>query len=141
MNRRTFCQMMAAAATMAPAWSFTQETHASAGPAKELMTLENEFLSVTIYSDAAAVIVDRKNDETWRMGRVALQEESPLDIGHVWVRSERSICEQYPGRFNGRREGARIRFTLLDRLRNKKGSFAVEPRLDGPWLEYRLVER
>lgn len=144
MNRRDFCQMMAAAGAAAvsvPNISFAQETHAPAeGPIEALQQMDNEHLKVTVFSDASAVIVDKKNNETWRMGRVALQEESPIDIGHVWLRSERSICEQYPGRFAGQREGEHIRFTLLDRLRNKKGSFLAQVRLDGPRLEYRLVD-
>jgi hypothetical protein len=74
------------------------------------------------------------------MGPVAFQDETPIDVGHVWVRTGRSPCEQYPGRFRGWREGEAIRFRVIDRLGKARGSFQVSVTLDGPWIEFRLLE-
>jgi len=104
-----------------------------------LQELENEFLKVTLYSDASASIIDLRNQAKWRMGPVALQEDSPIDVGEVWLRTDRSVCEQYPGRFSGKRQGRDLRFSLLGRLREIKGAFTCRATLDGPWLEFRLV--
>lgn len=105
-----------------------------------LLYLENEHLSVQLFADATARIVSRTNQREWRMGPVAFQEDSEIDVGAVWVRTERSVCEQYPGRFRGRKEGDGIRFWLLGREQQVKGSFLVRVILDGPWIEFRLLE-
>jgi hypothetical protein len=107
---------------------------------KVLLELANEFISISVFSDGTANIVDRKSGAQWRMGPVALQDESEIEVGAVWVRSERSVCEQYPGRFRGRREGKNIRFWVIGRDEQPKGSFLVGITLDGPWLEFRLLE-
>jgi hypothetical protein len=99
---------------------------------------ENDDLAVTIYADASADIRDKHTDTRWRMGRVALQEEGPVDIGHVWLRTTRSICEQYPGRFRGEAIGDTLRFTLLGREGRMVGQFTCRVRLDGLWLELQI---
>jgi hypothetical protein len=101
--------------------------------------LENEYLSFTLFSDGTAKIVDRKTQTEWRMGPVAMQDESPIDVGHVWVRTGRSVCEQYPGRFLVKIEGDTLRYWLLGRGKEIKGSFLVQITLEGKWLEFRLV--
>lgn len=101
---------------------------------------ENEHLAVTIYDDAAAEIYDKATATRWRMGRVALQEDGPIEVGHVWLRTGRSICEQYPGRFRGELRGDRLAWTLLDREREPVGQFVCTARLDGPWLELCISE-
>jgi len=100
---------------------------------------ENDFLSVTVHTDASAVIRDKTNDTTWRMGPVALQEDGPINQGHVWLRTDRSMCEQFPGRFQGTRDGETCRFTLLGREGQPVGDFRCEFHLDGPWFECRVV--
>ena len=110
---------------------------ASAGAS--LIQLENEYLSVALFADASARIIDRKNHYEWRMGSVAPQEESEIDVGDVWVRTERSVCEQYPGRFRGQREGDNLRIWLVGREDAVKGSFLIHVALDGPWLEFRVL--
>lgn len=101
---------------------------------------ENEFLSVSIHSDASAVIHDKADGVTWRMGAVAMQEDGPIDVGHVWLRTERSLCEQFPGRFLGIRDGETCRFTLLGREGQPLGDFRSTFLLDGPWFECRITE-
>lgn len=107
---------------------------------KTLWSAENEFLSVRIRSDASAVIYDKRHDATWRMGAVALQEEGSIDQGHVWLRTERSICEQFPGRFRGRMDGDLCCFTLLGREGQALGDFRCRFLLDGPWFDCRVLD-
>ncbi|MDQ8208865.1 DUF5696 domain-containing protein [Coraliomargarita sp. SDUM461003] len=106
----------------------------------QLWSAENDSLSVVVYSDASVVIVDKVNDAIWRMGAAALQEEGPINEGHVWLRTERSICEQYPGRFRGECEGDLCRFTLLGREGEPRGDFRCRFVLDGPWFDCQVVD-
>jgi len=153
MKRRSFLQLGAVAGTAAvtsrglsvlPALRAPHDplgfaTETSPAPSA-IQVLKNEFLEVTIFSDATATITDRKNGADWCMGPVAFQEDSPIDVGAVWVRNERSVCEEYPGRFLGRREGDALRFSLLDRLHAVRGTFTVNVSLAGPWLEFRITD-
>ena len=109
-------------------------------PRAPLQRLENEHLAVTVFDDASAEIAHKATGERWSMGPVAFQEEGPIDVGHVWLRQERSIVEQYPGRFRGRREGDAIAFTVLGRRRAPVGRLTCRYRLDGAWLEVRILE-
>lgn len=145
MNRRSFCGLMAAVgigeAVLPQAVVRTESSAALDQPSvAKLQELENDYLSFTWFSDASACIVDRRNKAKWRMGPVAIQDESPIDVGEVWVRTERSICEQYPGRFAGRRDGAGITFNVIDQLKIERGSFHDVATLDGPWLNFKLSE-
>jgi len=107
---------------------------------KVIKRLENEYIKVVIYSDATADLSDKATNTKWRMGPVAFEEPGPIDIGHVWLRSERSICEQYPGRFRGTAVGDSLRFTMLGRLLKPMGQFTCNVKLDGPWLEFTLSD-
>ncbi|CAM3032215.1 DUF5696 domain-containing protein [Rariglobus hedericola] len=101
---------------------------------------ENEFLSVTVNADASADIRDKTNGTSWHMGSVAFQEDGAIEVGHVWLRTDRSLCEQFPGRFQGTLESDNtIRFTLLGREGQPVGTFDCEFRLDGPWFEIRII--
>lgn len=101
---------------------------------------ENEYLKVTVQPDASVQIIDKINDVVWEMGPVALQEEGPIDVGHVWLRTERSICEQYAGRFRGESVGEHLRFTLLGCERREIGQFTCRIRLDRSWLEFNIFD-
>ncbi len=107
-----------------------------AGEAKTLKRLENKYIRLALYSNASAELLDKKTQTRWRMGAVALQETGPIDEGHVWLRTSRSICEQYPGRFSGRKTGESVRFALLGRQNRAMGTFVLDVRLDGEWLEF-----
>src|SRR5271165_4602836 len=144
MNRRSFCGLAAAAGianTISPAKVVHAEpnTVVDASPVGKLYELENDELSFTWFTDASALIFDRRNKTEWRMGPVALQDETSIDTGEVWVRTGRSICEQYPGRFTGRQEGSGITFRVIDQLRVERGSFHVIASLDGRWLNFTLL--
>lgn len=105
-----------------------------------LWSAENEFLSVTLNTDASAVILDKTNGVTWKMGPVALQEDGPIDVGHVWLRTDRSMCEEFPGRFRGKMEGDICCFTLLGLEGRPLGDFRCQFLLDGPWFECRVLD-
>ncbi len=112
----------------------TEIAHSS----KVIKQLENEYMKVVIYSDATADLLDKKTNTKWRMGPVAFEEAGPIDVGHVWQRSGRSICEQYPGRFRGTADGDSIRFTVLGYRLKEMGKFTCDVKLDGPWLVFTL---
>ncbi len=150
MNRRSFLQLAAGTGLASLGPDSVSAEPALAKPLARmagepqaepsvLLALRNEFLNVFLYSDGSASIFDIKNQATWRMGPVAFQEDSPIDHGEVWLRTGRSICEQYPGRFSGKKQGPDMQFSLLGRLRDIKGSFILRAALDGPWLEFRLM--
>jgi hypothetical protein len=106
-----------------------------------LEQLENDHLAVTIHDDASAEILDKATGASWRMGRVALQETGSIDVGHVWLRTGRSICEQYPGRFKGEALGDdAVRYTLLGPDARVMGAFTVRYELDGPWLSCKIAD-
>lgn len=107
---------------------------------KTVVQLENEHVSVSVHDDATAAFIDRGTGGRWETGPVALQEEGPIDVGHVWIRTGRSICEQYPGRFRLEQRGDRLRATLLGRERREVGQFSVKVELEGPWVRFGLDE-
>ncbi len=104
-----------------------------------LKKLENDYMSVTIYYNAETDLYDKKHKIKWHMGPVAIHEDSEVNPGYVWTRQERSICEQYPGRFQGEKKGKYIRYILLGRLGKKVGTFDVDYRLNDKWLEVEII--
>jgi Family of unknown function (DUF5696) len=154
MKRRSFLQLSAAGTVsltsqpgelaeklVASAESHTLEMQDKELHPPEILTiLKNEYLQVTLFSDATAAILDHKTGAEWRMGPVAFQDNSPIDVGEVWVRTGRSVCEQYPGRFRGERDGETFRFIVLGRLGKPRGTVRVQVILAGPWVEFRLLE-
>ena len=103
-----------------------------------LHTLENEFLKVEIRSDASTTIYDKVNNKQWESGPVALQELGPVESGHVWLRGDRSMCEQFPGRFVGTMRGNDFEFKLIGRQNRLFGSFACTISLEKEFLVYKL---
>jgi len=104
-----------------------------------LAGLENEWLKVDILSDASTSVIDKKNSITWQSGPVALQEFGPIDEGHVWLRQERSMCEEYPGRFVGKKKNNNeIEFTLLGRQDRIMGRFTCHVHLEENSIVYRI---
>jgi hypothetical protein len=105
-----------------------------------LADLSRDGLRFKLFSDATATVVDRQEGEGWRFGAVAFQEEGPVDEGAVWLRTERSICEQYPGRFVGIAEGDGFRFWVLDAEGSSRGSFHVTLTIRDDGLEWRILQ-
>src|SRR5580704_5219637 len=105
-----------------------------------LADISRDDLRVKLFSDATAIVVDKPNAAEWRFGPVAFQEEGPVDEGAVWLRTDRSVCEQYPGRFSGVREGDGYRFWVLDTEGQSRGSFHLELAIEGSSLEWRIPQ-
>jgi hypothetical protein len=148
-DRRRFLQSVSAAGALAlPTDNSSQDrpravrpmppNAAADAPTRIVAQLESEFLSFEQRGDATAVIRDKQTGSEWRMGPVAVQEDTGIEAGAVWMRTERSVCEQFPGRFRGVREGSGVRFWLLGRQAEVVGSFLTEARLDGEWLEFSI---
>ncbi len=105
-----------------------------------IKTIANEFLSVRIFSNAVFHVEDLKNGHKWESWPLALQDKGIIEKGDVWLNTDRSLTEQYPGRFSGKEEGTGIRFTLLGRQNLLIGTFFCEIKLDGPWLVFKTSE-
>jgi hypothetical protein len=103
-----------------------------------IQRLENDHIAFTLHDDASADLLDKGGGTSWHMGPVAIQEDGPIDVGHVWLRTGRSICEQYPGRFRVARQGDGFRVTLLGRERQEVGTFGLQVALDGQWIQFRI---
>lgn len=104
-----------------------------------ILSLGNTQAGFELHDDASASIVDRTTGRRWTMGPVAHQEDNPIDVGHVWLRTGRSQCEQYPGRFRLVQEGDHLRATVIGPLGRTVGTFACSFALDGPWLVFTLL--
>jgi hypothetical protein len=98
---------------------------------------QNDHVRFELRADGSFAWQDAEG-RRWESGRVALQEEGPIDVGHVWNRSERSICEQFPGRFRVAPEGDGFRVTVLGRFGEDLGTFLLAVTLDGPWIEFAI---
>jgi hypothetical protein len=97
-------------------------------------------LHVKLLSDATTTVLDLRNGVEWSHGPVALQEQGSVDEGAVWLRTERSVCEQYPGRFSGIPEGDGYRFRVLDGEGQSRGSFHLALAIEENALEWRILQ-
>jgi len=147
MKRRDFLKS-ATATSLAAAGSLagcndarpTVEYAAPPGRPEELAHIEDAQLAVTIFTDAVMRITDKVNEQMWKTSPVAIQEEGPIDLGHVWTRTSRSFCEQYPGRFVAKKQGNHIHLTLLGRQNRVVGTVVIDIQLQSGWLVCRILE-
>ncbi|MFC2124052.1 DUF5696 domain-containing protein [Bacteroidota bacterium] len=109
-------------------------------PVELLKELENSSLKFRIFSNASIVILDKKNDASWETWPVAIQDKGVVEEGHVWLRTGRSITEQYPGRFQGELKGDNIEFTLIGLQKRIIGQFLINISLENDWLVYNILE-
>ncbi|WP_404423718.1 DUF5696 domain-containing protein [Nibricoccus sp. IMCC34717] len=109
-------------------------------PASPLLTLDNEFLSVVVMDDGSLRCVDKRSGEKWESGPVAYQEEIAIEQGHVWVRTDRSMAEQYPARYFGVREGELIRYRLIGPEHRVIGAFSVNYTLQDDCLSIGITD-
>ncbi len=110
------------------------------GRVTRLKQLENKHLAVTLFTDASAKIIDKLNNVTWDISPVAIQDETPIDVGHVWVRTTRSFCEQYPGRFIAKSLGNHIHMTLVGRQNRIAGNLVCDITLENDWLVFKIIQ-
>ena len=118
----------------------TRNDHPSPDSITHLKTLENEYLRVKIYSNSKMEIEELKNGKKWETWPVALQEKGVVEEGAVWINTDRSISQQYPGRFSGVLEGNRIRFALYGRQNRFVGTFLCDISLEESWLIFQIGE-
>ena len=148
MQRRELMQAMVAAAATGLAPSLYAASEARQHPLPSaissvphvLADISRDGLRAKLYSDATAIVSDQRSGGEWRFGPVAFQEEGSVDEGAVWVRTGRSICEQYPGRFAGMVEGDGFRFWVLDSEGSNRGSFHAELTIQDNGLEWRILQ-
>jgi hypothetical protein len=131
--------LLPSAAAAGTAYQHPLHNQASGAP-RVLAEISRGALRVKLLSDATAIVTDRQNSAEWRFGPVAFQEEGPVDKGAVWLRLERSVCEQYPGRFLGKAEGNGYRFWVLDCEGQSRGSFHAELTVEGNALEWKILQ-
>jgi len=105
----------------------------------EVLALQNDDLAFTWYSDASMEVRAKQTGAQWLAGPVAIQELGSADAGHVWLRNERSQCEQYPARFAVRAEGDTFRVSVFDQLGQSVGDLRCRWTLEGPWLRFTLL--
>jgi hypothetical protein len=105
-----------------------------------ILSIDNEHLHVDLFDDASANITDKARGGAWRVGSLALQDEGPIDVGHCWLRTERSLCETFPASFKGQVLGQGVRFRLFGRGDEPLGSFTTRWLLDGPDLVVHIDE-
>ncbi len=104
-----------------------------------ILTLDNEHLRVMLNDDGSAELFDKSHQSCWSMRPVAYQEDNPVDIGHLWMRIERSQCEQYPGRFRVAVKGDHLRVTVIGPSVSVVGTFTCRYQLDGRDLLFTLL--
>ena len=148
MQRRELMQAMVAAAASGLLPTVTTASEAREHPLSSgispvphvLADISRDGLRVKLLSDATAIVAERQDGPGWRFGPVAFQEEGLVDDGAVWMRTERSMCEQYPGRFSGIVEGDGFRFWVLDAEGHSRGSFHVTLTIEDNGLEWRILQ-
>ena len=106
---------------------------------KVLEVFENEYLRYELNDNAAAKIIDKKNGNfVWNFRPVALQEIGEIEEGHVWLRNERTMCEEYPGHFVIEKNDEGFKAALIGRENRYWGSFTFDVNLDGKWLNFTI---
>ena len=104
-----------------------------------LKTFENEYLRYELYDDASARVTDKQNgDFKWAFRPVALQELGEIEEGHVWLRNDRSMCEEYPGRFVIQKVKNGFKASLVGRENRYWGSFTFNIELENQWLNFTI---
>ena len=152
MERRSFIKttsLLAAGATVASTAGCKNENKYSKNepvyykderPVTILKALENDFLKVSLFSDASAKILDKKNNYEWELTSVATQDCGPIDDGYVWIRGDRTLMEQYPGRFHVEADGNTFHYTLLGKNNRIKATFHCSITLEDKFLNFSISD-
>jgi hypothetical protein len=74
------------------------------------------------------------------MGPVVWQEDNPIDVGHVWLRTERSFCEQFPGRFRLQYDGDALQGIVINAQGEEVGTFRFRYAIQDRALVFTLLE-
>lgn len=103
-----------------------------------IQTLANDHLRVEIEANARVTVTTATG--VYRTTDHAPQELGPIDIGHVWPRSERSLCEQFPSTFHCQLVGDAMEAEVRDELDRTVGTFRFRWHLDGADLLLDVLE-
>jgi hypothetical protein len=115
--------------------------YAADQPVELLLSLENQYLKVKIFNNASTEIHDKRSGEHWESWPVALQDKGIVEEGHVWLNTTRSLVQQYPGRFIGKKiNDDKLKFTLLGRQNAIVGQFVCQTKLEKDWLVYQITD-
>lgn len=105
-----------------------------------ILCCANANIRVNLRSDGT-LSLEKPGDSPWATIPVVHQEEGSIDVGAVWLRNERSICEQFPGRFRARAVSPSMaRIEVTDDLEVERGSFTISMDLDADWLVLRIED-
>lgn len=144
MNRRSFiASSLVGMGSIAMAANNTEsmsQSVVSPSEIKVLYELENEIIKFNLNNDGSCQFLDKKTQTTWASGPVAFQEEKEIDEGYVWVRTDRSMAEQYPGRFLGEKTARGIHFKLIGPENRMMGSFIFNCKLRNNWIEMKITD-
>lgn len=106
-----------------------------------ILTLQNDAMQLEVLADGALRLLDRgPGGRLWCTWPVAIQEDNEIDAGHVWQRTGRSLCEQYPARFLAFKAGDAVRLTVLGRENRTVGQFSARFSLDGGVLSVSIFD-
>ena len=105
----------------------------------EVDNLQNDYLHVSINSDASIQIKDKINNVSWNTFSIAIQDNGKIEENNVWTRGDRTLMEQYPARFILKKENGKYAITMLNRQNKVKGRFYCEIILDKEWLKLTVL--
>ncbi len=106
-----------------------------------ILKLDNDAAGIELNEDFSGVLKDHKNGMEWRMMPVCYQENGPLSDDAIWNRQERCYMDRYPSFFKAEaKDGGGLRVTVLDPLRDPRGSFTCRVELEGGWIKFTIED-
>ncbi len=106
-----------------------------------ILTLENEFLKLSINDDCSGEILNKKTGHMWSMGPVAWQDVSEIIEDVVWTRNPRFWCDYFIGRFQAVRESGDLIVSVFGPpWTEPRGSFRARWSLDGEDIKLQITE-
>ncbi|MFN4242573.1 MAG: DUF5696 domain-containing protein [Tepidisphaerales bacterium] len=100
-----------------------------------VLVVRGDHLAAELHADGVIRLTNLAAGHRWETWPVAIQEDNDVDVGHVWLRTTRSLCEQYPAHFSAERlvdgglGGGLARLTVYGREARTVGRFTVELKL------------
>ena len=107
---------------------------------KVILSIENEFLKMTVFSDGQVSFLNKLDEKTWEMGPVAIQEDNEIDFGHIWIRNTRSLCEEYAARFRVVNENGFLKYSMFDSAGIHRGNFSCQILLEDQWVSFKIFD-
>jgi len=102
-----------------------------------ILRITGDGAGIVINDDFSATLTDLKSGTDWAMHGTCYQEIGPLSDEAVWNRRERCYMDRYPSFFRAQPlGGSRLRVTILDPLREPRGSFECGVSVDDGWIVF-----